>query len=714
MIEDADKKDLLKTLRLRSQEVFEYEPKELFLSIDGDLKASQKIEENLTGFNVELGEMPEFIEIYGEHDVRLAFMNITDDTGKTERVRQFVFNFSDERKITVNLEKEFSKVILRAEYENPHFNERQFLSETFSEEISLAEFLSEEKSNEAGESRIFGTLLDSRPKTEDSFVERLRNLISFTNPKSLIAGGALAALVITAILIVQVFVAPPNISAAEIIRKTAEAEQTNETDTGKINYRVLNFEEKTGDGAAVKKRRIEIFKDADRKLSVSRLFDENDRLIAGEWRRQDGVSTFYSMAKTSELRLYRTDREIIDQDSENLWRLSVTATGFESIVDSPANVTAEERAGEYQLNYQPKSENGVTNAVLIVKRNLHASKLFLTVKQNERLREFSFTETAFERKDRRTVEKTAFEPNSEFLKNALTAEKNVVDAEKPDTTAIESESKTASATEISSVAATPELEVKVLQLLSNANALSGEQINITKTSGGKIQVKGIVDEKKRKDEILNVLAEVRSNPAVIVNIQTAEEASRNNPSKTSGAELENISVESKNSIPAGGILRTHFSSKGLSDEKIESEIRRFSANLLAKSAQARRSALQMKQIAERFSPSELEKMDEQTKNDWRRLIKQNAANLAQSSESLRGELRAALSLSQGNGGAVVNSASDAEIIKTARKLFEISLALDRDVRASFSSGTNRTALPVKSAAFADNLEEIINLARQLK
>jgi len=208
---------------------------------------------------------------------------------------------------------------------------------------------------------------------------------------------------------------------------------------------------------------------------------------------------------------------------------------------------------------------------------------------------------------------------------------------------------------------------------------------------------------------------VRGNPSVSINIQTAEEAAKNKPSKTNGGTLESISVESKNSIPAGEILRNYYAAQGLPGEKIEAEIRRYASNALSKSSQVRRSALQMKQIAERFSIAELEKMDEATRNNWRKLIKQNAANLAQSSESLRGELRNGLNVEAGNGGGSINAASDADLIRAAKRLFELSTAIDGDVRASFSnSGGNRGNIPVKSGRFSSNLSEIIGLARQIR
>ncbi len=716
MNEDLNEKIMLK-LRRGAQEIFEHEPRELFLSINGDPQTSRKIEAELTEIKVELAEMPEFIEIFSEQNVRLAFLSLTEESAALKKPRKFTFDFSDERKLRIRLAKESSRIIVRAAYENPHFAEALGLAETVSEDISFDEFL-RGAAAEPEEARIFGALLDSRRKNENSFGERLKNAFSFINPKTALAGASLAALVIAALFFTNLLIPAPQVSAAELIQKTAAAEQSSENDTENILYRVLNFEEKSSDGATLKKRRIEIFKDAARKLVVRRLFDENNQLIAGEWRRKDGVSTVYRLGKMSELRLQQTDSDIINQDLENVWQLSVSAKSFQSMVGVTENATVENENDEYRINYSgAAAENGITKATLFINRDLRADKLFLTVKQNNQAREFAFTEAAFEQKPSATIEKAAFEPNPEFLKNATVAGKNNPATSKtekpPDVT---EETKETLAAENSSVAAaTPELEVKVLQLLNQVNALSGEQINITKTPAGKIQIRGVVDAKKRRDEILGALAEVRGNPAVSVNIQTAEEASKTKPAQKTDGTLESITVESRNSIPAGEILRGYFSSQGVEEERIEAEIRRFASAALAKSSQVRRSALQLKQIAERFSVSDLEKMDETAKTSWRRLIKQNAASVAQNSESLRGDLRGALNVAAGNsGGGDVNPASDTELIRAAKRLFELSLALDRDVRASFSAGAARGAVPVKSAGFAGNLAEIIGLAKQLR
>jgi RNA polymerase sigma factor (sigma-70 family) len=706
MNEDLNEKVLV-NLRRASKEVFEHEPRELFISIDGEREDSRKIEQNLTNISLELDAAPDFIEIYSEQNVRLAFVSLAADAALPE---QLTLALSDDRQLSLKLKRDASKITVDAVYEDPHFENRTILAETCREDRSLAEFLHE---NQAPDAPLFGGLLDSRQKDRRSLIERLKDAFAPSGFKNAFAGGALAALVIAALVVAKLFVFVPPVSATELIQKVSNLEERSENDAEKVLYRVFNFEERSADGAVLKKRRIELFNDAARKLSVRRLFDENDKLIAGEWRRRDGVSTHYAVGKMSELRLSQADNEIVGKDPENIWQLSVSAKGFGQLVGALDNATVEQENDEYRVNFAPPAENPIASAALVVNRDWRINKMSLAVKQpGAAPREFSFTEAAFEQRPPANVEKTAFEPNPEFLKNVLAAGKTTPEAQKAETAPNEAEVRKSLPIGASPAAATPELEVRVLQLLSGVNALSGDQLNIVKTPAGKLQIKGIVDAKNRKDEILNALSEVRGNPAVSISIQTAEEAAKNKPAKQTDAPLESISVESRNSIPAGELLRDHFSASGVPEDRIEAEIRRFASGALAKSSQVRRSALQMKQIADRFSPAELEKMDETAKANWRRLIKQNAASLAQNSENLRGDLRGPLGIETGGGGNV-NPANDAELIRAARRLFELSLAIDRDVRASLSSG-GRGSVPAKSAVFANNLGEIIALSRQLR
>ena len=66
----------------------------------------------------------------------------------------------------------------------------------------------------------------------------------------------------------------------------------------------------------------------------------------------------------------------------------------------------------------------------------------------------------------------------------------------------------------------------MLRLLNQAGADLGEQINVTRTPEGRLQVEGIVDTEKRKDELLRALAPVHNNAAVMIDVKSVSEAVR--------------------------------------------------------------------------------------------------------------------------------------------------------------------------------------------
>lgn len=705
-------------LQRDSRELFEHEPHELFVSINGLVQSSQKIEKNLNeqSVKIEFTETLEFVEVFSEQEVCLAFVSLEGFPLKNEENRNVLVNLSDERTLQLILRRTDLEVDLQVVYLDPNFEETEIL---FAKELELNSFekFLQNETVKNDETPVFGEFLGNsyRPtffqKLKDRFFPGGFGLNTAT------ATAFMAFFVIAALLIGRFLIFVPSVSAVELLQEIRNQEEISETANGSVLYRTLNLEERKTSGEIIVKRKIEIRADASRKLTVRRLYNENNQLIAGEWRRNDGVSTFYVPNKMPELRPVPTDKDLINSP-EDIWQMSVSAKGFESLMETPEKAEVEERDGKYLINYHSDKNQGIIKAVLVVNSEKRTSEQFLTVRSHNEEREFRFTETFFEKKASESVEKSAFEPDKDLLpksliKNANSLEINKTEQEKltgDSTQTIENADKNPS-----SAGLTQELEVKVLQLLNNVNALSGDQINIVKTPDGKLRINGIVDARNRKEEILNALAEIRGNPAISVNILTPEEASKNKSVNRDAETIENVTVESRSAIPAGETLRNYFSKSGSADEKIEQEIRRYASGVLSKSSQMRRAALQMKQIAERFSTAELEKMDEPTRANWRKLVRQNAGNLLNQSEGLRNELNPIFNVNGGAGGGSVNTASDADLIRAVKRLFDLSVAVDKDVRSSFSiSGGNSNNVPVKSGKFDSSLGEIINLSRQFK
>jgi RNA polymerase sigma factor (sigma-70 family) len=709
--------------RRAAREVFEHDPRELFVSVNGHLQGSQKItaNRNKQSLKIDCAEPLQFVEVFSEQNVRLAFISLSE-TRASENQNCSV-DLSDHRSLDLHLIRTSAETLVEVVYTDPFFEATEVLLARELATNQLPAFLQSEKG--AAEIALFASLPESGKKRRlAAFAASLKDRIFpggvIFNP--LMATTVLAVFVILMLAIGKFLIFVPDVSAKEILSRAGWSEEAAESASGEILYRTINLEERKITGELLRRNKIETWRDAAGKLSVRRLYDEKNRLIAGEWRRKDGVSTYYVPEMMPELRRVPTDKEVVADAAENIWRLSVSAKGFESLVETPEKAEVERRGDNYVVSYQTEKSQGIVKAVLVLNNEMRASEQILIIRKGDEDREFRFTETHFEKKSPETVENSVFEPGKELFKQSTVAAANNRGIETEKQEQSQAESNQAVSAEKSPNAPTPaatqELEVKVLELLNNANALAGDQISIVKTPDGKLRINGIVDARSRKEEILNALAAVRGNPALQINILSAEEAALNKSGKrgaTAPGAIENVTVESRNAIPAGAALRNYFSGGGLPDDKIDAEIRRFAGSVLAKSSQMRRAALSMKQIAERFSVSDLEKMDEPTRSQWRNLVRQNAGNLLRQSEALRNDLRPIFDNNSTGAGGNVNPADDADLIRAAKRLFDLSLAVDRDVRSSFSLSNGSSGnVPVKSGKFDNSLSEIINLSRQFR
>src|SRR5262249_54281751 len=108
-------------------------------------------------------------------------------------------------------------------------------------------------------------------------------------------------------------------------------------------------------GRIIERRRVELWQSADHGLVARRLYDEQNRLIAGEWSRPDG---------SSELRFRRRAEDKVVADAfqtagadQVIWRSALDARRFSALVGAAAGVV-EERPGVYILGYQWSGEGG--------------------------------------------------------------------------------------------------------------------------------------------------------------------------------------------------------------------------------------------------------------------------------------------------------------------------------------------------------------------
>jgi hypothetical protein len=346
---------------------------------------------------------------------------------------------------------------------------------------------------------------------------------------------------------------------------------------------------------------------------------------------------------------------------------------------------------------------------MLGRTDLHALEETLVVLQGDELREYRFVEASFERYSPTSIAPAVFEPepvltngDREITRNS---ERELV-SRAPNLPVPSSPS-----------VATPDLEFQVLKQLNQADAFYGEQISLSREPGGQLQIQGIVETESRKNEILQALSFVKRNPAVQIQVETVKEAAerqaRQGPSPSGPIEVGNVEVGTKSSVPAEPELRAFLSrQKGLSGEALDQEIRRYADRVMARTRQARRHALALKRIAERFSADDLRALDATARSQWRQMIVRHASGVQQELEDVLRDLQPLFpSLSGGQGDAGLEISGDADLAPAAKRLFDLAYGLDKSVGSSFSiyAGSNASA-PVRSSEFSRALHTATALA----
>ena len=243
-------------------------------------------------------------------------------------------------------------------------------------------------------------------------------------------------------------------------------------------------------------------------------------------------------------------------------------------------------------------------------------------------------------------------------------------------------------------AASANLEIEVLSLLNRAGANLGEQVSVTRTSDDRLYVQGVVETAQRKAEILSVLRPVIANPAVVVNIKTAEE-NRQALAEAKTVIVQGGAVTENATIPAYDELRAHFLSQGVSAESVDDRIRVFSRQVLNRSRQALRHAWALRNLSGRLKEASLEQLSPEARNKWLGMVQEHAAAVERETKALRRELSTVF---RNVGGAGLPSVGSVETDG------ELTRALNRLVDACASNdGTIRVAFTVSSASAASGL-----------
>jgi DNA-directed RNA polymerase specialized sigma24 family protein len=689
----------------RSRAVFEHRPRELCVSVNGRPVGAQKVGAvlNEQKLNVGAGEEISFVEVFSEQQVRLLYLDpalwpADLDGGFTVGV-----TLSDRRTLEARLTYVDAAPTVQIVYRDP----------LMALEPSAQPEPQDEFAGQATET--FDTHGRSSIPSHAAAAWRglLKLLGRIANPFTSFRPGAVAAalavLVVAALLLTKLYVPP--VSAAELLRRASAAEESSAAGAGLVQHRTVFVEEARADGrGAVTRRRVETWQGGASGIRLRRLYDEQNRLVAGEWTKSDGASTVYQRG-TQPAEAGTADPAALLAAGE-VWRIDPSAVSFRSLAgDDDKALKVEEKLGAYVVGRAPASGagEGLRGAALWLNRSdLHAFRMTLVVRRGGESFEYRLIEGGAERRRAEEVPPGVFQLEPELLGPPQGVKSEGAGAQSRQGEASHASALVPSATAVASA----ELEVEVAYLLNQIKANLGEQVSMGRTTGGALRVEALVESEERKEAILRALGPVLNDPAVVVDVSTVAEAlaRRERASKTDNLTEREV-VVGAGRIPADAELRAHFAARLASAERVDAEIKQFAARAMNHSRQALLHASALKRLVGRFTPEEVRSLAPDARAKWVAMVREHAGAYRREVAALRSQLTPVF----GAGGAQGEDAGGAGVKDAAERLMQLGYAQDGAVRSAFTiSEGGGTAAAIRSQQFWRALDASERIAAEIE
>jgi RNA polymerase sigma factor (sigma-70 family) len=702
-------KDAIKRFRRRLKDVFEHEPRELHIAVNGRILASQSINSDLSRQNllVDTTEKLEFVEVFSEQGVRLLSMGVDPPpTGPFEQQSQV--GFSENRSLNVSISFNGPSPSLEVVYRDPGFRP-SVLAVTAASPIH-------------GE--VTGAVLPARTETPGdptakeemslgpgiSLIGSFRDLI-VAGTLMLRSRRALVTALASAILIAAYLLfrsSAPAVSAAELLQRSADAEARFLSDPSVVVHRAFSLSVRTrGDARLLARQRIETWQSQARGLKVRRLFDEQDKLIAGEWRKSDGSAVVYRSGLNIETRASSEGTSI---SIDSAWLNELNAKDFTKLTGAGANQSVREENDHYIISSTPvlsRSFNEPESGSITLNRSdLRALEQILVIRTSQGPVELHFAETQFERRTLLEVAPLIFEPDAVFFRTPLLVEPALVTA-----------SPAPSPVPPPPAVATAELEIEALSLLDHVGATLGEEVSVSRTVDGVLQIAGVVEGRERKEAILAALAPLATHPAARLMIETSEEAQvrlekTRQPSETRAIQIQEA-TPTTGTIAVDRELRGHLALNGTPDARLDEEVNQYANQALQRSRQAMLHAWALRKLVQRFSTDEVQSLDKNSRTKWLTLIVQHTQGFERETTGLRAHLILAFPAKAAADETVTDVTDEAGLARLILRMAELSTITDEAIRSSFTlSGGD--GLAVSSAPFWRTLSNAELLAQKIE
>lgn len=677
--------------RRRATELFEHYPRELCVSVNGHVLGSQSVSSHVSRLRVDvtIGEEPDFVEVLSEERVRLLVMPIQPPPAG-EPVQTHLVRLSEGRSVEVIFHYGHPWPMVEVIYEEPNFVQEA--------QPALPVY----------EVRPVGT-----GAVQTRLVRGWKWFGSFWLRPAFVT--AIVSLILIGILLTFRRDSTPPVTAANLLERATVAESLPLAPDLAL-HRVVELEQRRqSDGALIGKNRIEVWRDQARDLSVRRVYDDKGQLTAGVWIERNHATNgkplrhVYRRGSGHRIETGAPDPQQAIREAE-LWQLDPSAIVYLALLDHPQAARVNETAAAYVISYDAAEtrSDGLVQAVLTLRKSdLHAVEQALVITDGQETYAYRFVETVFDRPPLRLVSPDVFEPDAELV-SKIHASHSV-------------KRESLSATAAAATIAPAELEVNVAYALDQFRTRFGDQLSLTKTPAGLLEVRGVVDTEETRQEIMRALSLVLNDTAAIrIQIDTTAEVLAHKPQRSERLIVSEFAGGADQSIPLHADLIAYFSAhEGArqTEQYREQLVRDFAAQVISRSRLAVTHSLELKQLGSRFYAAQLDGFTPSTRTKWTNLIRNHAEALRRELSILDGELQRTLFANERAAPQPdrIEIATTATLLVAIDRLHKRVLAVDQAVRSSFaaSSGVSQTE-GVKSVRFRSELAASLKLADEIR
>ena len=496
-------------------------------------------------------------------------------------------------------------------------------------------------------------------------------------------------LAIVALLVLQFGLGEAPVTAAELLARSTRLERESVVPQDSHTRRVLMVEERVlPAGTVVERRRVELWQNGRTGVAVRRAFDEGSRLLASERKEQAGGRMVYRRGAAATRAAEAGDNGPSVQQlltARDAWRLNLSAAEFLSVVppandDTPLLVSLSATATEYELTYQPAPDGrdlGFAYAALTLRRtDLRPVREVLATRHGpggNDVREFRVVEETYETLPAARVPDTVFETDASLLvlpAIPLAISPAVPPSRRPPLPLFRGLS-------VGS-------EVELLYELHRADACLHEGTAIRR-EGDTVEVRAIVSSEAERPGLLRALSEVdaSSDATVRVEVRSPEAIWREGETRLTGTpgadalrryftEYVQQRLPPNHQVPLEEIQRA-------ADEAAVRVVER----LRQRTAAARRHAVALRALVDRFTSAQPDGLDLEQTLTWQTMIRDHARGVRRETETIRLELEPISFASGPRPSVVVPSIDSANLTVSVSRLLGLTEAHDRTVQRAF-------------------------------